>query len=87
MPDVHAHNTFENPNAVQPRNEQVTRRRRRYFFSLCACFRDSFADRTRLRVVKSVSTGRNYVLGRALASVTRGVGNHCRSQAKPALER
>jgi alpha-L-arabinofuranosidase len=24
MPDVHAHNTFENPSAVQPRNEQVT---------------------------------------------------------------
>jgi alpha-N-arabinofuranosidase len=23
MPDIHAHNTFENPNAVQPRNEQV----------------------------------------------------------------
>jgi alpha-L-arabinofuranosidase len=23
-PDVHAHNTFENPRAVQPRNEQVT---------------------------------------------------------------
>lgn len=24
MPDVHAHNTFESPNLVQPRNEQVT---------------------------------------------------------------
>ena len=24
MPDVHAHNTFQNPRAVQPRNEQVT---------------------------------------------------------------
>ena len=24
MPDVHAHNTFENPNIVQPRNEQAT---------------------------------------------------------------
>jgi alpha-L-arabinofuranosidase len=23
-PDVHAHNTFENPRAVEPRNEQVT---------------------------------------------------------------
>lgn len=23
-PDVHAHNTFENPRAVVPRNEQVT---------------------------------------------------------------
>jgi alpha-N-arabinofuranosidase len=23
MPDIHAHNTFDNPNAVQPRNEQV----------------------------------------------------------------
>jgi alpha-N-arabinofuranosidase len=23
MPDVHAHNTFENPTAVQPRNETV----------------------------------------------------------------
>ncbi|HEU4713961.1 MAG TPA: alpha-L-arabinofuranosidase C-terminal domain-containing protein [Pyrinomonadaceae bacterium] len=24
MPDVHAHNTFENPNAVQPRTKTVT---------------------------------------------------------------
>ena len=23
MPDVHAHNTFQNPSAVQPRNDQV----------------------------------------------------------------